>query len=86
MHELSLVSDLMKKINRLAAQQNARRVVGVKVRLGALAHISPSHFREHFVEGARGTIAEGARIEVELSRDTSDENAQDILLDSIEVV
>lgn len=86
MHELSLVSDLMKKINRLAVQQNARRVVGVKVRLGALAHISPSHFREHFVEGARGTIAEGARIEVELSRDTSDENAQDILLDSIEVV
>jgi hydrogenase nickel incorporation protein HypA/HybF len=50
----------MRKIDAIAREQGARRVVGVKVRLGALSHISPAHRREHFEAAATGTIAEAA--------------------------
>ena len=85
MHEMSLIHDLMRKIETIARDQNAVKVVGVKVRLGALAHISPDHFREHFEEESKGTIADGARLEVELLTDEHDPQAQDIMLDSVEV-
>ena len=65
MHEFSLINDLMWKIDAIAREQGARRVVGVKVRLGALSHISPDHFREHFEAAATGTIAEAARLDFE---------------------
>ena len=85
MHEISLIHDLMRKIETIARDQNAVKVVGVKVRLGALAHISADHFREHFEEESKGTIADGARLEVELLTDENDPQAQDIMLDSVEV-
>ena len=37
MHEFSLITDLMRKIDVIAREQGARRVVGVKVRLGAVS-------------------------------------------------
>lgn len=85
MHEMSLIHDLMRKIETIARDQYAAKVVGVKVRLGALAHISADHFREHFEEESKGTIADGARLEVELLTDENDPQAQDIMLDSVEV-
>jgi hydrogenase nickel incorporation protein HypA/HybF len=85
MHEFSLINDLMWKIDAIAREQGARRVVGVKVRLGALSHISPDHFRDHFEAAATGTIAEAARLDIETLREERDPHAQDILLDSVEV-
>jgi hydrogenase nickel incorporation protein HypA/HybF len=85
MHEMSLIHDLMRKIETIARDQNAVKVVGVKIRLGALAHISADHFREHFEEESKGTIADGARLHVELLTDENDPQAQDIMLDSVEV-
>jgi len=85
MHEQSLMNDLMAKIRRIADEQNAERVVGVKVWLGALSHMSPAHFAEHFETSSAGTRAEGARICCETSQDIHDERAQDIVLKSIEV-
>lgn len=85
MHEMSLMRDLLRKIETLAAEQNAQRVTAVGVRIGALAHISAEHFREHFVDGTRGSIAEHARLDIEMSDDTTDPLAQDILLTHIEV-
>jgi hydrogenase nickel incorporation protein HypA/HybF len=85
MHEMSLIHDLMRKIETIARDQNAVKVVGVKVRLGALAHISADHFREHFDEESKGTIADGARLEVVALTDENDPQAQDIILDSVEV-
>lgn len=85
MHEFSLINNLMHRIDAIAGEQQATKVVGVRVKLGALAHISGDHFREHFVHAARGTKAEGARLVIEESADESDPHAQDILLDSVEV-
>jgi hydrogenase nickel incorporation protein HypA/HybF len=85
MHEASLMAGLMRRIDEIAAAEDARRIVGVSVWLGALSHMSAAHFTEHFEEAAAGTIAEGARLDIDVSDDTGDANAQDILLRSVEV-
>lgn len=85
MHEFSLMADLLRKIEQLAKDAKTDKVTGVKVKLGALSHITPDHFREHFEAAIVGTIAEGATLEVEQSDDQSDPNAQDILLESIDI-
>jgi hydrogenase nickel incorporation protein HypA/HybF len=84
-HEASLIADLLRQIAAIMRQQGTGRVVGVTVKLGALSHISPAHFREHFVHGTRGTIAEGARLTLEVGYDPGDPRAQDVVLDSLEV-
>lgn len=85
MHEFSLMADLLRKIEQLAKDADADRVTAVKVRLGALSHITPDHFREHFEEAIAGTVAEGAMLDVERCEDEHDPNAQDILLESVDI-
>ena len=85
MHEFSLLKDLLQKIDSIAQKNGSDQVVGVRVKLGALAHISPSHLREHFDQAVVGTVAEGARLDIEELKDERDPHAQDIILDSIEV-
>lgn len=85
MHEFSLMADLLRKIEQLAQDARADKVTGVKVKLGALSHITPDHFREHFEAAIVGTIAEGATLDVEQSDDQGDPNAQDILLESVDI-
>lgn len=85
MHEQSLMNDLMAKILAVAEENNATKIVSVGVWLGALSHMSPGHFREHYEESSNGTIAEGAELKIELSEDVNDPNAQEILLRDIEV-
>ncbi|MDP2653744.1 MAG: hydrogenase maturation nickel metallochaperone HypA [Candidatus Omnitrophota bacterium] len=84
-HEMSLINNLVRKIEHIAAEQNALKVTAVTVQLGALSHISPGHFRGHFVEGVVGTVAEGARLDIEVGQDTDDPHAQEIMLMSVNV-
>lgn len=85
MHEASLMRDLMARILAVAEKEAATRVCEVTVWLGALSHMSPEHFGEHYAIAAHGTIAEGARIVAVQSDDMADPNAQGILLKSIAV-
>ena len=85
MHEASLMKGLMKKIEAVAQENGATQVVGIKVKLGALSHMSPEHFQEHFDQISHGTIAEGAQIKTEQLTDLQDPHAQEILLESVEV-
>jgi hydrogenase nickel incorporation protein HypA/HybF len=85
MHEASLMTNLMAKIDAIAEAENARRVVAVAVWLGALSHMTEEHFGEHFRHSSAGTRAEGARLDVTLSDDVRHANAQDVLLESVEV-
>lgn len=85
MHEASLMRDLMIRIEVLAKAEGARRVTSVGVWLGALAHMSADHFREHFAQSAPGTLAEGATLDITLSDDIHDPRAQELVLQSIEV-
>ena len=85
MHEASLMNGLMKKIETLAEQEGAARVTQVNIWLGALSPMSAEHFREHFVESSRSTIAENAALVIDVSTDVKNPQAQELLLRSVEV-
>ena len=76
---------LMRRIETLAETENARRVSVVSVRLGALSHMSAAHFHEHFDEVSAGSIAEGARLDIDVSDDIDDPDATEVVLRSVEV-
>jgi hydrogenase nickel incorporation protein HypA/HybF len=79
------MADVMRKIEAEAHAAGASRVTGIRVRLGALSHFTEAHFREHFVDASRGTVAEGATVEAELRTDPTEPEAQGIVLESVEV-
>ncbi len=85
MHEFSLMADLLRKIEMISQENGNGRVLTVRVRLGALSHITPTHFAEHFKEGVRGTVAEDAELEVVQMTDVNDPEAQEIFLESVEI-
>lgn len=85
MHESSLVAGLIGRLETLCREQGSARIVSLRVRLGALSHISPEHFRDHFEQAARGTAAEGARLDLEELVAVEDPHAQDVVLESVEV-
>jgi hydrogenase nickel incorporation protein HypA/HybF len=60
-------------------------VTRIRVRLGALSHFTPEHFKEHFDDAARGTRAEGAAVETELRTDPTEPQAQGVVLESIDI-
>ncbi len=84
MHERALLQDLMAKILAVAAAEGGR-VVRIRVWLGALSHFTPEHFREHFADAARGTVAEGAVVDAVLDEDLTDPRAAGVVLESVEV-
>jgi hydrogenase nickel incorporation protein HypA/HybF len=85
MHEKAVMDDLIRKLEATAAAEGGRRVAGVQVRLGALSHFTPEHFREHFQFAAHGTVAEGASLRAELSTDPTEPLAQGVVLESVEL-
>jgi hydrogenase nickel incorporation protein HypA/HybF len=85
MHEMSLMRGLMRQLEALAEREGATAVTAIRLRLGALSHFSPDHFREHFAQVAPGSCAEGARLEISTSDDVDDPHAQDVLIESVEV-
>ncbi|HEY2541426.1 MAG TPA: hydrogenase/urease maturation nickel metallochaperone HypA [Gaiellaceae bacterium] len=85
MHERALMVDVMRKIDEIATEGGADRVVVVGVRLGALSHFTPDHFREHFVDASRGTIAEGAEVDAVVDDDTTGDRARDVVIERVEI-
>jgi hydrogenase nickel incorporation protein HypA/HybF len=85
MHETALIRDVVRRIEELARAIEACGVTGAKIWLGALSHLSPEHFREHFAIEARGTIAAGAALDIEVSDDPDDPHAQHVRLESIDL-
>jgi len=85
MHEHALMNDLMRKIEAEAEAAGGGRVTVVRVRLGALSHFTVEHFREHFEDASRGTVAEGAEIEAEIRTDPTEPEAQGVVLESLDV-
>ena len=84
MHEAALLKDLVREIESVAERERASAVTCVRVRIGPMSHMTPEHFVEHFVDATRGTVAEGARCEVE-QIDPRDPLAQSIVLESVEL-
>jgi hydrogenase nickel incorporation protein HypA/HybF len=85
MHERALMRDLIRRVVAVAESEGATGVTKVSVRLGALSHFTPDHFREDFRDSARGTIAERAAVEAVLETSATAPNAQGVVLERVEV-
>ncbi|MGH3076982.1 MAG: hydrogenase/urease maturation nickel metallochaperone HypA [Gaiellaceae bacterium] len=85
MHERALMDDLVRKVLAVAEAEGASSVARIRVRLGALSHFTPPHFREHWADATRGTLAEGAEVEATMDEDLTGDEAQGVVLRSVEV-
>jgi hydrogenase nickel incorporation protein HypA/HybF len=85
MHETGLIHNLVHRLEAAARDAGAERVSGATVWLGALSQMSAAHFREHFDAEARGTVAEGATLTLEVSGDPEAPDAQSVVLRSVEL-
>jgi hydrogenase nickel incorporation protein HypA/HybF len=79
------MKDVMRRIESAARKEGGGRVTRIRVRLGPLSHFTEAHFREHFEDAARGTVAEGAEVDAVLGDDPTAADAQGVVLESIEV-
>ena len=85
MHETGIVRDLVRRLESVAKDAGAERVSGVQVWLGSLSQFSPEHFLEHYVDEAKGTIAEGAKLDILTSDDPADPNALHVMIRSVDL-
>jgi hydrogenase nickel incorporation protein HypA/HybF len=67
MHELSICQALMEQVERVAAEQRARRIVSVTLRIGPLAGVEPALLESAFPLASAGTLAADSRLVVERS-------------------
>jgi hydrogenase nickel incorporation protein HypA/HybF len=79
------MANLIRKVEEVGTASGAARITRVVVRLGALSHFTVDHFREHFVDAARGTLAEGAQIDARLDDDLTAPHASDVVLESLDI-
>ena len=66
MHELKIASDLSEIVLETARGAGLSKVTRVKIRFGQMIQIVPETFEFAFRETVRGTVAEGAGMEVEI--------------------
>jgi len=64
MHEMSLAESVLQIVEESARVQQARRVHGVVIEIGSLAAVEPDAMRFCFDAVTRGSIAEGAQLEI----------------------
>jgi hydrogenase nickel incorporation protein HypA/HybF len=72
--------DLLDRVEAVASAEGAARVTRVVVRVGPLSHFTSAHFGEHFADAARGTVADGAEVDVSI-----DGTGAGVLLESLEL-
>ncbi|MDR7400189.1 MAG: hydrogenase maturation nickel metallochaperone HypA [Armatimonadota bacterium] len=85
MHERGLVQALVRRLEEVARSQGAVRVTAVRVRLGPLAGVSQEHFREHFQELTRGTVAERCRLEILADESLEPRGLEGVMVESVDL-
>lgn len=65
MHEISVARALLRQIEKIAVQNGANRVLVVAVSIGPLSGIDGTLVDRAFKVAGEGTIAEGAKLEIE---------------------
>lgn len=65
MHEFAICSGLLRQVQSLAEEHGARRVVSVKLAIGALSGVEPGLLDRAFEVARRGGIAAAAELIVE---------------------
>ena len=64
MHESHMIEPIIKGISEHALKEGARRVTRVKLKIGQLTGAREDSFKETFTVLSKGTILEGASLEL----------------------
>ena len=67
MHEMALAQSMLEIVEQAARDGGAREVTVVRIEIGALSHVEPEALRFCFDVVARGSVAECARLDVEIT-------------------
>ncbi|MBR3245002.1 MAG: hydrogenase maturation nickel metallochaperone HypA [Parasporobacterium sp.] len=62
MHELAIVEALLETILPKAQESGAKKILEVNFHIGEMSGIVPSCIHEYFALAGKGTIAEGAKL------------------------
>jgi hydrogenase nickel incorporation protein HypA/HybF len=65
MHEMALAESMLEIVERTARAHGAQRVSAVRLEIGALSHVATDALRFCFDAVTRGSLAEGATLEIE---------------------
>jgi hydrogenase nickel incorporation protein HypA/HybF len=63
-HESHLIEPIIKGISEHARKQGAKKVTKVKIKVGDLNCVKEESFKETFGVLAKGTVLEGAEVEI----------------------
>jgi hydrogenase nickel incorporation protein HypA/HybF len=64
-HELSVCQGLMRQVEQIAAQNQAKTVGKIVLRVGALSGVEPDLLEHAFTIAREGTVASSAELEIE---------------------
>lgn len=70
MHDIESCRAILDAVDREARERSGKRVVRIKLSVGALSGTNPEHLRETLLLCSRGTVAEGAKLELIKKRAT----------------
>jgi len=65
MHEMALAQSMLEIVEQTARDDGADRVTVVRIEIGALSHVEPEALRFCFDALTRGSLADGARLDIE---------------------
>ena len=65
MHEMALCQSIIDMLREQAEAQGFTRVTVIRLSIGALSHVEPQALEFGFGAASRGTLAEGAALEIE---------------------
>jgi len=64
MHEMSLMESVVEIACETAQRNGARRITAIRLAIGALSHVDPSALTFCAEAVSKGTMAEGARLDI----------------------
>ena len=85
MHEEAMVRDLVRKVEEVARGEGSSRVTRVRIRVGALSHLTAAGLRDRWRIVTLRTAAEGSRLDLAVSSDPHDPRSTEIVLESVDV-
>ena len=65
MHELAIVEGILRTVIPAAEKNGAEKIEKIVLKIGELSGVVPSCVTEYFTVAAKGTMAEGASVEME---------------------
>lgn len=65
MHEMALAEGVLQIVEDTIRSEQCSRVAVIRLEIGALSHVEPDAMRFCFDAVIRGTVAEGAKLEID---------------------